>query len=137
MKTDLLLLAEDDIVMQCLMEETLMQAGFEVITVSTGTQAIAELQADANRFSGIITDVDLGVGPNGWEVGQHACNLVPDMPIVYASGNNEHEQTKKGVAHSIFLTKPYAPNQLVKAVKELLKGRCPPPSSRPGNSQFA
>jgi CheY-like chemotaxis protein len=49
MNTDnLLLLVEDDGVIRAVLEIELREAGFGVVVASTGTQAPAELNADAN-----------------------------------------------------------------------------------------
>jgi DNA-binding response OmpR family regulator len=115
-KPDLLLLVEDDLLMQDLLEGTLVEAGFEVVTAATGAQAMVELDLGATRFSAVITDIKLGTGPDGWEVGQHARGLVADMPVIYVSGTSQHEWKSKGVSNSVFLTKPYAPNRMLTAV---------------------
>jgi DNA-binding response OmpR family regulator len=120
MKSDLLLLVEDDLIMQDLLEDTLIRAGFEVVTANTGAQAMAELDLEATRFRAVITDIKLGTGPDGWEVGQHARGLVANIPIIYVSGTSQHEWTSKGVSNSVFFTKPYAPNRMLTAVATLL-----------------
>jgi DNA-binding response OmpR family regulator len=119
-QSTLLLLIEDDLIMQDLLQDTLIQAGFEVVTANTGAQAMAELDLEATRFRVVITDINLGTGPDGWEVGQHARGLVADMPIIYVSGTSQHEWKSKGVSNSVFFCKPYAPNRMLTAVKTLL-----------------
>ena len=42
------------------------------------------------------------------------------MPVVYMSGNSEHEWSSKGVPNSIMITKPFAAAQLVTAVATLI-----------------
>jgi DNA-binding response OmpR family regulator len=119
-QSTLLLLIEDDLIMQDLLQDTLIQAGFEVVTANTGAQAMAELDLEATRFRAVITDINLGPGPDGWEVGQHARGLVADIPIIYVSGTSQHEWKSKGVSNSVFFSKPYAPNGMLTAVKTLL-----------------
>lgn len=40
----------------------LEEGGFEVLLVPDGSKAITELELDASRFSGLITDIRLGSG---------------------------------------------------------------------------
>jgi DNA-binding response OmpR family regulator len=116
----LLLFVEDDDLIRGLMGEALTDAGFEITAAQDGSQALAELDADASRFRAVITDIRLGEGPDGWEVGRRARELVHDMPIVYVSGDSAHDWSSKGVPNSVMLAKPFAPAQLITAVSTLM-----------------
>ncbi len=118
--TTVLLLVEDDAAMQELLGTELTEAGFEIVGVGDGTRALAELNADATRFCAIITDIKLGRGPDGWDLGHRARELVPDMPVIYMTGDSTHEWSSKGVPNSVVLAKPFAPAQLVTAVSMLI-----------------
>jgi DNA-binding response OmpR family regulator len=85
-----------------------------------GNQAIAGLTKDASRFKAIITDVNLGIGPDGWDVGRRARELVSNMPVVYLSGDSSHEWSSKGVPDSVMIAKPFVPVQLVTAISILI-----------------
>ena len=41
-----------------------------------GGKALSELEADPSRFSGLVTDINLGRGPDGWEIEQAATCLM-------------------------------------------------------------
>ena len=116
----MLLVVEDDFHIQDLLTSALGDEGFEVITAFDGKQAIAELDTGAGRFRAVITDIRLGAGLDGWEVGRHARELVPDMPIVYLSGDSGHVWASKGVPGSVLVCKPFALAQIVTAVSTLL-----------------
>ena len=118
--TTALLIVEDEILIQQTLEDTLTDAGFSVMIASNGTDAMTQLGDDAQGFRGIITDIRIGDGPNGWDVAQRARELVYDMPIVYMSGDSGHEWTSKGVPNSVMIGKPFAPAQVVTAVATLL-----------------
>jgi DNA-binding response OmpR family regulator len=115
-----LLLVEDEALIQEMLELGLTDAGFEVVVASNGTQAITILDADVARFRAVITDVKLGSGPDGWEIARHARELEPKMPIVYMSGDSNHEWSSKGVPSSLIVAKPFAPAQLVTAVSTVI-----------------
>jgi DNA-binding response OmpR family regulator len=118
--TILLLLVEDDALIRELVETALTEAGFGLTVAENGEQALVELEADATRFRAVITDIKFGAGPNGWEVGRRAREIIADMPVVYMSGDSAHEWTSQGVPNSIMVAKPFAPAQIITAVTTLL-----------------
>jgi DNA-binding response OmpR family regulator len=81
---------------------------------------LAELETDAARFRAVITDIKFGAGPDGWDVGRRAREIIADMPVVYMSGDSAPEWTSKGVPNSIMVAKPFAPAQIITAVSTLL-----------------
>lgn len=116
----ILLLVEDDQTLQSMLEMALTDDGFNVVVASTGETAIAELEGDRTRFKGLVTDIRLGPGISGWEVGHRARQLVPGIPIVYMSGDSAHEWSAEGVPESVMLKKPFVLAQLVAALATLL-----------------
>jgi len=120
MKPAILLLVDDDELIRDVLHAELGDAGFSLVAARNGVQALAELDTDASRFKAVITDINLGSGPDGWDVGRHARELVSDMPIVYISGDSAHEWASKGVPRSVIIAKPFAPAQLVTAVSVLI-----------------
>ena len=104
--TTALFLVEDDPLIRDLLEASLTEAGFEVIEVGNGTKALAEFDAGAARFRAVITDIRLGAGPDGWAVARRARELVPNMPVVYMSGDSSHEWSSKGVPNSLMGPSP-------------------------------
>lgn len=107
-------------------EMTLAEAGFEVIYVASGTEALAQLQEPPN-FVALVTDIRLGKGPDGWEVARRARELSATIPIVYVSGDSAADWSIKGVPNSTMLSKPYAEAQLMVAVTQMVNAV--PPST--------
>jgi DNA-binding response OmpR family regulator len=120
MATTVLLLVEDDFALQEMLHTELVDAGFEIAAASDGKKALAELAADAGRFRAVVTDINLGRGPDGWEIGRRARELVPVMPVVYMSGDSANDWASKGVPNSLMLAKPFAPAQLITEVSRLI-----------------
>jgi DNA-binding response OmpR family regulator len=114
------LLVEDEALIVEILTAEFADTGFEVVVVSDGNRAIAELDADAARFKAVVTDIRLGKGPDGWDVGRRARELVSDMSVVYVSGDSTHDWSSKGVPESVVILKPFAPTQLVTAVSTLV-----------------
>ncbi len=116
----LILFVEDDPGVRLLLSDALEEAGFQVHAEASGRQALAALEADSERFGLAVTDVDLGLGPSGWEVAWRARQLQPGLPVVYMTGASADAWAAEGVPGSVLLTKPFAPAQLITAVAELL-----------------
>jgi DNA-binding response OmpR family regulator len=118
--TVLILLAEDELLVGVVVQENLEDAGFTVRHVLSGADALAALDEDATIYSGLVTDIRLGDGPDGWDVARHARELSPTIPVVYMSGDSAHEHSARGVPDSVMLQKPFAAAQLVTAISTLM-----------------
>ncbi len=116
----ILLYVEDDALTQGLVETALQEAGFEVLTASDGHEALVHLGANSEALRGLITDINLGECPDGWEVARNAREAISGLPVLYVSGACEHEWTVKGVPNSLMIAKPFAPSQIVVAISSLL-----------------
>jgi DNA-binding response OmpR family regulator len=119
-KNQLLLLVEDEALIQNLLGNALVKAGYEVVVAENGVKALEELALDANRFRGVITDIRLGSGPNGWAVAHRARALSPTIPVIYMSGDSGHEWSPQGVPNSVMLVKPFRMSEVVAAISALI-----------------
>jgi CheY-like chemotaxis protein len=118
--TLLILLVEDDEGIRVLLEESLQEGGFELVVAASGAEALGALETRGTSFRGLITDVDLGQGPDGWEVARRARELNPDLSVVYMSGASFESWSSRGVPHSTMVSKPFAPAQILTAISALL-----------------
>ncbi|TDK37141.1 response regulator [Rhizobium deserti] len=114
------LLVEDDALIRLDAEEILTSEGFEVLAVDSGKQAVAELDTDGGRFDAVVTDIRLGDGPSGWDVGRHARELVATIPVIYMTADSAKAWSSQGVPNSVLLQKPFVPAQLITALSTLL-----------------
>ncbi|MEM5471230.1 response regulator [Hoeflea sp. AS60] len=114
------LLIEDDPLILMDVEATLIDEGFEIITAESGTLAIETFDAEASRIDAIVTDIRLGSGPNGWDIGHHVREAVPNMPLVYMSGDSSQEWEAQGVPNSIMVPKPFVHAQIITALATLM-----------------
>ncbi|MFK0278705.1 response regulator [Ensifer sp. NPDC090286] len=118
-----ILLAEDEALLLLDFEQTLNDAGFSVLAVTSGKRAL-EILTDTEIFiQAIVTDIRLKDYPDGWEIARVAREMDPEMPIVYVSGDSGPDWASRGVPNSIMLEKPFAMAQLVTAVAQLLNDR--------------
>ena len=116
----LLLYVEDELLIQDLVITCLEEAGFKLIVADSGEQALQLLAAHNAELRGLVTDVNLGSGPDGWEVARAARQAITALPVVYVSAASEHEWTSQGVPGSMMIAKPFASAQLVVAISSLL-----------------
>ena len=119
------LLVEDEALLHMILEESLRDAGFEIVIAADGNKAVAELNQDAGRFHAVVTDIRLGDGPSGWDVARHARERAAEIPVVYMSADSAIEWTSKGVPKSIMIQKPFVMAQVVTAVATLLNSEHP------------
>ena len=119
----ILLYVEDEALTRELVEEALREAGFDVRVASDGDDALAQLGAKCGLLRGLVTDINLGDCPDGWEVARQAREAVSGLPVVYVSGASGHQWTAMGVPDSLMVAKPFTPAQVVAAISSLLSLR--------------
>jgi DNA-binding response OmpR family regulator len=115
-----LLYVEYEILVQAMLVMALEEAGFSVLVADNGDQALVILASEFQSLHGLITDVNLGEGSDGWDVARAARELVNGLPVVYVSAASEHEWTSRGVPNSLMISKPFVSAQAVVAISSLL-----------------
>jgi CheY-like chemotaxis protein len=110
---------EDDPLVAFPIEMMLQEAGYVVQTFATGEAALAELRNGA-KLDLLLTDVRLPGGLDGWAIAERARELLPDLPVIYASGDSAKEWKDKGVPGSTMLAKPFSFAMALRAVSQVL-----------------
>ncbi len=104
-----------------LASEYLGRAGFEVVTVGAGREAVARLSASPLGFDAAVVDLAMPGFP-GERVAAELRAIRPGLPLVLASGFSPEVAAARclelGAAR--FLRKPYEPEDLVQAVRGVL-----------------
>lgn len=118
----LILYVEDERVILELGIAALEDGGFRVEAAQSGADAVDRLETPDDVIRGLITDIDLGGGVDGWFVAWRARELFPDMPVIYVSGGSADQWGSRGVPGSLMVPKPYALAQLVAAVSTATLG---------------
>jgi DNA-binding response OmpR family regulator len=114
MNHDHILLADDNYIINLELHEALQDAGFAVESVYSGATAIAALRC--NPPWALVTDLDLGSGPTGFDVARYARTVCPYMPVVFISGTMGGQHPSEGVSGSDFIAKPCRGGQVVEAL---------------------
>jgi CheY-like chemotaxis protein len=120
-----ILVIEDDQSIQGIVEDALIDGGFEPAIAPSGEEAVTLLKGNRGQYRALVTDINLLGRLDGWEVAKQAREIDPAFPIVYITAANADQWASQGVPHSVLLTKPFAPAQLVTAVSQLLNGGTP------------
>jgi CheY-like chemotaxis protein len=82
----LLLLVEDVDAVRPILEDALREGGFELEIANCGAEALAILRVAQDTLRGLVTDINIGPGPDGCEVARRGRELIPTLPVVYMSG---------------------------------------------------
>lgn len=117
------LAADDDPVIQRLLEVNLEIEGYEVRLAADGAEAIAtarDFRPDVIILDVMMPDVD------GWE----ACETIkqdPELaetPVVFLSARAQDADVERGdrLGAAAYLTKPFDPGDLLDLIEELLEG---------------
>jgi CheY-like chemotaxis protein len=115
-----ILVIEDDPPIQVVVEDALIDGGFEPAIAPSGEEAVTLLKGGHTKYRALVTDINLRGRMDGWEVAKQAREIDPEFPILYITAANADQWPSHGVPNSILLTKPFAPAQLVTAVSQLL-----------------
>lgn len=121
------LVVEDDALLHDLLQDVLESGHFAPTITLKGHDAIAALEAPDADWCALITDIRLGRDqPTGWDVARRAREINPAIPVVYMTGDSSADWSTNGVPHSLLLSKPFAPAQMVTAVAQLINANAKP-----------
>jgi DNA-binding response OmpR family regulator len=111
------LVVEDDPLIREFVVEALREEGFDVVHAADGEEA---LEWCRRRFADVlVTDVRLPGEVDGWQIAERCREHDPDFPVIYATGFSP--VAPRPVANSVLLQKPFHPQEIVKAVKQVTK----------------
>ncbi len=116
----LLLLVEDEPLVLLVAQDALEAGGYTVLPAQIASEALGLLSSRIAELSGLVTDIRLPGGPDGWEIARQARELRPDLPVVYTTGDSAADWPAKGVPNSVVVQKPYAGAQLLTAISTLV-----------------
>ncbi|MGH9524829.1 MAG: response regulator [Terriglobales bacterium] len=114
------LLVEDEDALRALGREALRMRGFEVLEARNGREGIEVFQANTGRVDLVVTDV---VMPqlSGVDLVERLRTLDPKLKVLFISGYTDRiDEIEKSGAR--LLQKPFTPDQLSRAVTEVIGG---------------
>lgn len=124
-----ILVADDNALVMLTVADLLDDAGFISEGACDGAGAIARLTAAGEAIDALVTDIQMGTGPDGWMVARHARALKPHLPVIYMTGAS-HPDMSLAVPGALMLAKPIRRGTLMAALDRLLPDRASAHSNR-------
>jgi CheY-like chemotaxis protein len=102
-------------------EEPLAKVGYEVVSVTSGREALALFRLDPSGFDLIVTDQTMP-DMTGVDLAAEILTLKPDMPIILCTGFSHLVDADKAKAAGIkaFVMKPLTKREIARTIREVL-----------------
>ena len=113
------LVVEDECLIRMLVCNLLEEAGYACIEAASAIEALALLDSKLCRPALLVTDFNLGPGPNGQTLAREAVSRIPGLPVVFMTGNPESFDDYPFRANEKLVAKPFAGTDLVDGVVAL------------------
>ena len=114
--TNTVLVVEDEPAVCTVMQDQLIDVGYEATCVNNDAAAYRELAA--RRFAAILVDINLGRGTTGFDVARYARRIDPKVAVVYVTGSSAESVAVHGVRGAIMVSKPFDRTDLLNALEE-------------------
>lgn len=120
--SETILVVDDEEALLELVEESLQELGYQVLTAGSGQQALKILSENPG-IDLLISDVIMPGGLNGYELAEQATINDPQLKVMLASGYRESALTgsNKKISSAILLNKPYSLTDLAHQLKTVLE----------------
>ena len=118
-----LLVVDDEPVVLETVRRMLEMAGYHVLPVTNGTEAIEVVSRDSSRIDAVLLDMTMP-GMSGLETLTELRRIATDLPVVVLSGHSEEDMERAFADHapSAFLGKPFRSSELLAVVRRALSG---------------
>ena len=122
-----ILLVEDDATVRGLAVLVLQRCGYRVLEAVSGVEALKVWKRHQPRIELLLTDMVLPDDMTGQELAEKLRADQPGLKVIYSSGysNDLIDQVFEGKEQIHFLQKPYHPQKLAEAVRQVLDDTCP------------
>ena len=122
--SETILLVEDEEVVRGLARKILEQAGYRVLDVTRGAEAISVYSAPSETIDLLLTDVVMPE-TSGKEVADRLTANHPGLKVLFMSGYTDEAIVHHGVldSHVEFLQKPFTAAALARKVREVLDSK--------------
>jgi CheY-like chemotaxis protein len=118
MKRFKILLVEDEDLIRGLLSEAMTDDGFDVISAANGDEAL-ELLGTGQRFDLLLTDIQLPGELDGLGIAHAARVHMPDVPIIFTTGQPDRMAPWSSGAIDLFIAKPYRPSDICAAARRM------------------
>ena len=117
------LVVEDEPPVRRAAERILQKAGYQVVSASSGEEAIQLVERLAGGFDILLTDIVMP-SMNGKELAERLMASKPSLKVLYMSGYTSNAIVHQGVLDPgvAFVHKPFTPEALLLRIREVLDG---------------
>ena len=124
------LVVEDDPAICDLIQDMLEEVRLSTLCVNSDNEAYRVIPT-LPTIQALVVDVNLGAGTTGFDVARFARQVIPDLPVVYVTGDASQESFRAfGVPDSDFVQKPFYIDELVSTIVSRVASR---PARAPRN----
>jgi DNA-binding NtrC family response regulator len=124
------LVVDDDPAICELIEDMLREVRLSTVCVNSDNAAYRIIPT-LPTIQALVVDVNLGPGTTGFDVARFARRVIPDLPVVYVTGDASRESFQASrVPDSDFDEKPFDADQLISAIMTRVAAR-PAGANRP------
>ncbi len=121
-----ILVVEDDEVTRQLLGMLLRNHGYDVVTVATGTDALAFIESDAAVPQLLLLDFELpDMTAREVRAAQRSRPAYADIPVVLMTAHIQGANLARELAATSFLPKPFVPASLLALVGQLCHSKAP------------
>jgi DNA-binding response OmpR family regulator len=117
-----LLVADDLVPIRQMVRITLSTQGWTIVEAKNGNEALDLVRSEKPDL--VLLDVDMGPGPNGFEVCRQikADEATKDIPVVMLTAHESDSDRAIGFAAGAtqYLTKPFGPLELIDTIRGIL-----------------
>ena len=117
-----LLIADDLVPIRQMVRITLSTQGWTILEAENGQKALEMARSEHPDL--MLLDVDMGAGPNGFDVCRElkADNDTKGIPIVMLTAHDSESDRAVGFAAGAaeYLTKPFGPLELIDTIRTIL-----------------
>ena len=117
-----LLIADDLVPIRQMVRITLSTQGWTIIEAENGQKALDMARAEKPDL--MLLDVDMGPGPNGFDVCRElkSADETKGIPIVMLTAHDSESDRAVGFAAGAaqYLTKPFGPLELIDTIRTIL-----------------
>jgi DNA-binding response OmpR family regulator len=117
-----LLVADDLVPIRQMVRITLSTQGWTIVEAKNGNEALEMTRSEKPDL--VLLDVDMGPGPNGFDVCRQikADETTKDIPVVMLTAHESDSDRAIGFAAGAtqYLTKPFGPLELIDTIRGIL-----------------
>jgi DNA-binding response OmpR family regulator len=117
-----LLIADDQDPIRQMVRITLATQGWEILEATDGTQALRLARSERPDLA--LLDVDMGIGPTGFDVcrAMKSDDKTMHVPVVMLTAFDNEADRAKGFAAGAdrYLTKPFSPLALIDTIRSII-----------------